>query len=104
LRSTYPEVFAAVDKLKAGQITETLPITSGEGPGHKVVGYAIYYLFEKRPAGQREMSNPSVQMSIRQLLRNNHAQLLQNAYSEMLYNEAKIHNYYAEQILKDGAK
>ena len=104
LRSTYPDVFAAVSKLKAGQITETLPITNGDGPGHKVVGYAIYMLIEKRPAGQREISNPSVQMSIRQELRNNHAQLLQNAYSEMLYNEAKIHNYYAEQILKDGAK
>jgi len=104
LRSTYPEVFAAVNALKAGQTTATLPITGGEGPGHKTVGYAIYQLIEKRPAGQREMNDPRVQQSIRQLLRNNHAQLLQNAYAEMLYNEAKIHNYYAEQILKDGVK
>lgn len=103
LRSTYPEVFAAISNLKAGQITETLPITRGDGPSRKTVGYAIYQLVEKRPAGQREMSDPRVQQSIRQLLRNNHAQLLQNAYSEMLYNEAKIHNYLAEQILKDGA-
>jgi peptidyl-prolyl cis-trans isomerase SurA len=57
---------------------------------------------EKRPAGQRELNDPRVQQGIRQLLRDNHAQLLQNAYSEVLYNEAKIHNYFAEQILKDG--
>jgi len=99
-----PEVFNAIAKLKAGQFTETLPIARGDGPGRKTIGYAIYQLYEKRPAGQWEMNDPRVQQSIRQLLRNNHAQLLQNAYSEVLYNEAKIHNYYAEQILKDGAR
>lgn len=103
LRDTYPEVFAAIGKLKAGQTTDIIPLTRGEGPSRKTVGYAIYMLYEKRPAGQQEMSDPRVQLHIRQLLRNSHAQLLQNAYSEMLYNEAKIHNYLAEQILKDGA-
>jgi peptidyl-prolyl cis-trans isomerase SurA len=43
-----------------------------------------------------------VQQSIRQQLRNSQAQLLLGAYNEMLYNEAKIHNYFAEQILKAG--
>jgi peptidyl-prolyl cis-trans isomerase SurA len=98
-----PEVFAAVGKLKAGQSTEILPIVRSEGNQHKTIGYAIYLLIEKRPAGQREMSDPRVQQSIRQLLRNNHAQLLQDAYLEMLYNDAKIHNYLAEQIYKNGA-
>lgn len=96
------EVFNAVNKLKAGQTTDTLPIVRVEGPTRKVVGYAIYLLIEKRPSGQREINDPNVQQSIRQLLRNNQAQLLQGAYNEMLYNEAKIHNYYAEQILKAG--
>lgn len=100
---TDPELFAAISKLKAGQITETLPIIRGDGPTKKTVGYFIYLLFEKRPAGQREFNDPRVQQGIRQLLRNTHAQLLQNAYSEMLYNEAKVHNYLAEQILRDGA-
>jgi peptidyl-prolyl cis-trans isomerase SurA len=99
---TEPEVFNAVDKLKAGQITETLPITRAEGATRKTIGYAIYALIEKRPAGQWEMSDPRVQQRIRQLLRNDQAQLLQSAYNEMLYNEAKIHNYLAEKILKDG--
>ena len=103
LRTTYPEVFAAISNLKAGQTTPTMPVTRGEGPSRKTVGYAIYQLLERRPAGQRDMNDPRTQQQIRQLLRNNHAQLLQNAYSEMLYNEAKIHNYLAEQILKNGA-
>jgi len=98
-----PEVFAAIGKLKAGQATEILPIAQGEGGSRKTVGYAIYKLIERRPAGQRELSDPRVQLSIRQLLRNTHSQLLQDAYLEMLYNEAKVHNYLAEEIYKNGA-
>jgi peptidyl-prolyl cis-trans isomerase SurA len=97
-----PEVFNAVNKLKAGQITETLPMYRAEGSSRKVVGYAIYLLIEKRPAGQREINDPNVQQSIRQQLRTSQAQLLLSAYNEMLYNEAKIHNFFAEQILKAG--
>jgi peptidyl-prolyl cis-trans isomerase SurA len=98
-----PEVFAAISKIKPGQTTEILPMVQGDGASRKTVGYQIFMLIEKRPAGQREMSDPRVQLGIRQLLRNNHAQLLQDAYLEMLYNEAKIHNFLAEQIYKNGA-
>ena len=98
-----PPVFAAINKLKAGQSTEILPMIQGDGTSRKTIGYQIFLLIEKRPAGQREMSDPRVQLGIRQLLRNNHAQLLQDAYLEMLYNDAKIHNYLAEQIYRDGA-
>jgi peptidyl-prolyl cis-trans isomerase SurA len=96
------EVFNAVNKLKAGQWTETLPMARTEGTARKIAGYAIYLLIEKRPAGQREINDPNVQQNIRQFLRNTQAQLLESAYNEMLYNEAKIHNYLAEQILKTG--
>jgi peptidyl-prolyl cis-trans isomerase SurA len=37
-------------------------------------------------------------------LRESHAQLLQTAYFEMLHDEAKIRNYFAEQIIKQGAQ
>lgn len=97
-------VYDAITKLKAGQTTDTLPIYRVEGSSKKVVGYQIFLLLEKRPAGQRELNDPRVQNGIRQQLRNSHAQLLENAYSEMLYNEAKIHNYLAEQVLHDGGK
>ena len=102
LQAEYPDVFAAVSKLKAGQVTEVLPVIQGTGPGRKTVGYAIYMLYEKRPAGQREMSDPRVQLTIRQTLRTSHAQLLREAYFEMLDNDAKVHNYLAEQIYKNG--
>jgi len=97
-------VFAAITKLKPGQVTDVLPVYGGAGPAQRVIGYAIYKFLAREPAGQRELSNPSVQQSIRQILRESHAQLLRQAYYEKLRNEAKIRNYFAEQILKQGAK
>ena len=97
------EVFDAISKLKAGQFTEVIPIVQPDGNNKKTVGYAIYQLLEKRPAGQLDLNDPRTQLGIRQLLRSSHAQLLQDAYLEMLYNDAKIHNYMAEEIYKNGA-
>jgi peptidyl-prolyl cis-trans isomerase SurA len=98
------DVFEAINKLKPGELTAVLPAYNGAGPGRKVVGYAIFKLIERESAGQRELNDPSVQQAIRQGLRQNHAQLLENAYFEVLHDEAKIHNYFADQILKQGAK
>jgi peptidyl-prolyl cis-trans isomerase SurA len=50
------------------------------------------------------LNDPRVQQAIRQGLRDGQAQLLKNAYFEMLHDEAKVHNYFAEQILKQGAR
>jgi peptidyl-prolyl cis-trans isomerase SurA len=98
------DVYAAVGKLKPGEITAILPVYNGSGSGRRAVGYAIYKLMEREPAGQRELNDPRVQQVIRQGLRDSHAQLLQNAYFETLHNAAKVHNYFAEQILKRGAQ
>jgi peptidyl-prolyl cis-trans isomerase SurA len=67
------------------------------------MGYAIYKLISREPAGQRELNDPRVQQLIRQGLRDGHAQLLKNAYFEKLHDEASVHNYFADQILKEGA-
>jgi peptidyl-prolyl cis-trans isomerase SurA len=101
---THPEVYSAIGKLKPGEITDVMPITDGSGPAHRTVGYAIYKLISKEPAGQRELNDPRVQALIRQSLRDGHAQLLRNAYFETLHDDAKVHNYLADQILKEGAK
>ena len=101
---TDPAVFTAINKLKPGQVTDVLPVYGSAGPAQRVIGYAIYKLVAREPAGQRELSNPSVQQSIRQNLRETHAQLLRLAYYEKLRDDAKIRNYFAEQILKEGAK
>jgi peptidyl-prolyl cis-trans isomerase SurA len=104
LQQRDPGTFAAIEKLKVGQITDVLPVYGGAGPTQRAVGYAIYKLIAREPAGQRELNNPSVQQSIRQGLRDSHAQLLKLAYYEMLRDDAKVRNYFAEQILKQGAK
>jgi peptidyl-prolyl cis-trans isomerase SurA len=98
-----PEVYDAISKLKPDQFTDVLPVYDSSGPGHKVVGYAIYKLIARAPAGQRELNDPRVQQTIHQLLHDGQKQLLQNAYYETLQDEAKVRNYFAEQILKQGA-
>jgi peptidyl-prolyl cis-trans isomerase SurA len=100
---TDSEAYNAISKLKPGQITEILPIVDGSGQGRRIIGYAIYKLISREAAGQRELNDPRVQQLIRQGLREGHAQLLKNAYFEMLRNQAKVHNYFADQILKQGA-
>lgn len=95
-----PEVFTAIGKLKPDQFTDVLPILD---PSHKVVGYAIYKLISHDPAGQRELNDPRVQQAIHTSLHNNRAQLLENAYFEMLQDASKVNNYFAEQVLKQGA-
>jgi len=99
-----PEAYNAINKLKPGQITDVLPVNDSAGPGRRTIGYAIYKLIAREPAGQRELNDPRVQQTIRQGLRDGHAQLLKNAYFEMLHDEAKVHNYLADQILREGAK
>ena len=54
-----PDAFAAVSKLKAGQLTDALTVYSGEGSNRKALGYVIYRLVEKQPAGQWEMNDPA---------------------------------------------
>jgi peptidyl-prolyl cis-trans isomerase SurA len=104
LQQRDPSAFAVITKLKIGQVTDVLPVYGGAGPAQRAIGYAIYKVLAREPAGQRELNNPSVQQSIRQNLRESHAQMLRLAYYEMLRDDAKVRNYFAEQILKQGAK
>jgi peptidyl-prolyl cis-trans isomerase SurA len=99
-----PDAYNAINKLKQGQISDVLPIYDSPAPGHRTVGYAIYKLISREAAGQREMNDPRVQQTIRQGLRESHAQLLKKAYFEMLDDQAKVRNFFAEQILREGAQ
>jgi peptidyl-prolyl cis-trans isomerase SurA len=94
-----PVVFAAVMKLKPGQMTPILPLPDAQTK--KPMGYAIYKLLAIEPAGQRELQDPSVQQLIRQQLHEGRSQLLKNAYFEMLRDQAKVENFYAEEIFKN---
>jgi peptidyl-prolyl cis-trans isomerase SurA len=94
--------FAAITKLKPSQTTEILPLLDAQTK--KPAGYAIYKLISKEPAGQRDLSDPRVQQSIRQQLHDSRSQLLKNAYFEILRDEAKVRNFYAEEVFKETAK
>ncbi|HZY61800.1 MAG TPA: SurA N-terminal domain-containing protein [Edaphobacter sp.] len=98
---TDPAVYSAIMKLKPGQFTDILPLLNGQDK--KPVGYVIYKLISIEPAGQRDLKDPRVQQAIRQQLHDGRSQLLKNAYFEMLRDQAKVENFFAEQIFKNDA-
>jgi peptidyl-prolyl cis-trans isomerase SurA len=90
----------AVMKLKPGQYTPIIPMINPSN--HQAYGYMIVKLIAKEPAGQRDLNDPRVQQAIRQQLRDRREQLLKAAYYETLRDEAKVENYYAQDVLKDA--
>ena len=103
LRS-HPEAYDAIMKLKPDQFTDVVPVYDLSAPGHKLSYLAIYKLEGREPAGQRELSDPRVHQIIHNILHDQQKQLLQNAYIEILQNDAKVRNYFAEEILKQGGQ
>jgi peptidyl-prolyl cis-trans isomerase SurA len=97
LQNTDPATRDAVMKLKPGQYTGIIPVTNPTN--HQQVGYRIVKLIAKEPAGQRALNDPRVQQAIREQLRDRREQLLKSAYYEVLRDQAKIENYYAEEVL-----
>ena len=96
-----PAIFNAVTKLRAGEMTEILPLLDAQTK--KPAGYAIYKLLSREPPGQRDLNDPRVQQAIRQQLQLGRSQLLKAAYLEMVHNEAKVQNFLAEEIFKNDA-
>ena len=88
----------AVMKLKPGQYTPVIPIINPTN--RQPAAYMIVKLIAKEPAGQRDLNDPRVQQAIRQQLRDRREQLLKAAYYESLRDDAKVTNYYADEVLK----
>ena len=98
LKSTDPVTRDTVTKLKPGQYS---PVITVVNPMTKqLVGFRIVKLITKESAGQRELSDPRVQEAIRSQLRDRREQLLKAAYYEVLRDQAKVENYYAEKVLE----
>ena len=95
-----PEIYAAITKLQPGQITPVLPII--QGTTKQPAAYIICKLIAIEPAGQHPLSDPRVQQMIRQQLHDSRSRLLQSAYNEALRDQARVVNYYAEDILKNA--
>jgi peptidyl-prolyl cis-trans isomerase SurA len=98
LKNTDPVTRDAVTKLKPVQYTTVITVIN---PMTKqLVGFRIVKLIAKESAGQRELSDPRVQEAIRSQLRDRREQLLKAAYYEVLRDQAKVQNYYAEKVLE----
>jgi peptidyl-prolyl cis-trans isomerase SurA len=96
LKQTDPSTREALSKMKAGQVSGAIPVSGPQGKGYRIV-----QLLAKEPAGQRDLTDPRVQQAIREQLRQRLEQLLKTAYYEVARNQAKVENYYADDILKN---
>ena len=90
-----PEVRKTIDAIQPGSISPVIPMGDG---------LRIIKVFEREPAGQRELTDPRVQQNIRDTLTNRKEQVLNAAYYEVARNSAKIVNYLARQVLEDADK
>ena len=102
LKNTDPATRDAINKLRPGQFSDVIQVVNPNT--HQSIGYRIVKLNGKEAAGQRDLSDPSVQQLIRSQLRNQREQFLRAAYDEVLHDEAEIQNYYAANILKNTGR
>ena len=89
-----PALQKAITSLRPGEMTGIL---------RGLDGFHIVKLLGKEEAGQRQLSDPQVQSSIRQTLTNEREQLLRAAYLEDLRNRANVVNYLAEKVEASAA-
>jgi peptidyl-prolyl cis-trans isomerase SurA len=97
-----PTAREIVSKLKAGQTSSVIPVM--DPSTRQAAGYRVVKLLAREPAGQRELNDPRVQQNIREQLRGRREQLLKTAYYEVVRNEARVEDYYAQQVLKNAGK
>jgi peptidyl-prolyl cis-trans isomerase SurA len=91
LNQSSPELRKLVLSLQPGQLS---PVISTQD------GFRILRMISKEPAGQRDLSDPRAQQSIRENLIGNKDQLLKTAYYERARNEAKVVDYMARTVLE----
>jgi peptidyl-prolyl cis-trans isomerase SurA len=94
LEKANPELRKMVMSLAPGTLSQII---------HTQEGYRILRVISKEPSGQRELNDPKVQQSIRELLLNRKDQLLRAAYYEVARNEAEVVNYLAQRISSTAA-
>jgi len=92
---TSPELRKLVMSLQPGQLSPVIRTAEG---------YRILKMISKEPAGQRDLSDPRVQQSIRETLLGRKDQLLKTAYYETARNEAKVVNYMSKTVFGDASK
>jgi peptidyl-prolyl cis-trans isomerase SurA len=98
-----PQVDAALKKavlaLKPGQVSPPVQARDPDG-----ASYHILKLISREAPGLRGISEPQVQQTIRDTLRNRKEQLLKAAYLAVARDEAKTTNYLAQQVVEAAGK
>jgi peptidyl-prolyl cis-trans isomerase SurA len=95
LNQTDPALKKSLMSMRPGDVSPIVALRDG---------YRILKLIAREAPGQRELSDPKVQNSIRDALRNRKEQLLRSAYLSVARDEAKIRNYLAQQVLESAGK
>ena len=95
LNQTDPALKNAVLGLQAGQVSKPIVLKDG---------YHIIKLLAREQAGQRQLSDPQVQQSIRQSLQNRDEQLLRAAYLSIARDQAHVVNYLAKEVVESAGK
>ena len=95
LNRSDPALKKLVLSMKPGEVSQ--PISNAGG-------YRILKMIAKESAGQRELSDPQVQQSVRDMMRNRKEQLLRSAYMIEARDDSHVTNYLARQILESAGK
>lgn len=98
LKQTDPATRESILKLRPGQYTPVIPL--GNPGSRQVAAFRIVKLIAMEPAGQRDLSDPRVEQEIRNQLQDHREQLLKAAYYEVMRDQAKVENFYAEKVLQ----
>ena len=95
LNQSDPALKKLVLGLKPGQVSQPIQLKEG---------YRILKLITRESPGLRGLSEPQVQQTIRDTLRNRKEQLLRAAYLAIARDEARSTNYLAQQVIETAGK
>jgi len=95
LNQSDPALKKIVVGMKPGQVSAPIQLKEG---------YRILKLITRESPGLRGISDPQVQQTIRDTLRNRKEQLLRSAYQALARDEARITNYLAQQVIEAAGK
>ena len=95
LNQSDPMLKRTVLGLKAGEVSQPIVLKDG---------IRILKLVAREAPGQRGITDPQVQQTIRDTLRNRKEQLLKAAYLATVRDEAKVTNYLARQVIEAAGK
>jgi peptidyl-prolyl cis-trans isomerase SurA len=95
LNQSDPALKKMVMGMKPGQVSPVLSLKDR---------YVILKLVTRESPGQRNISDPQVQQTIRDTLRNRKEQLLRSSNLAVARDEARVRNFLAEQVVEAAGK